>query len=240
MPKFDFEYKIIRGKGKGFRGQRKTLSVYVRKDASVEVRCDLNTPVSVIEDFLSQKSGWINKTRAKVLNELKNSATSSELSFESGTQLLLLGQFYPLIFEENEIAYFDGKQFVLPPRLEGNKDAIHAILKMIYKQLAREYLTSLVNTHAEIMGVQPTGIRITSAHTRWGSCSARNSLNFSYKLMMAEPECIRYVVIHELAHIRHHDHSARFWSLVATHAPDHRAHATRLRALARLPQFREI
>lgn len=242
LPEFDFEYKIIRGKGKGFRGQRKTLSIYVRNDAnaSVEVHCGLNTPDSVIEDFLLQKSSWINKTRAKVLQEIENTSLSPNFSLTNGAELLLLGQICPLIFEGSGAPCFNGKQFVLPTRLEGNTEALRATLKNIYKQIARKYLTSLVQTHAEIMDVQPTGIKITSAHTRWGSCSAKNSLNFSYKLMMAEPECIRYVVIHELAHIRHHDHSTRFWSLVASHAPDYRAQAARLKALARSPWFQSV
>ena len=86
---------------------------------------------------------------------------------------------------------------------------------------AREILPPKAAHYAALLGVKPTGITITSARTRFGSCSAKNSLSFSWRLMDYPEEAIDYVVVHELAHIRHHDHSKAFYDLVASVMPDH-------------------
>lgn len=87
---------------------------------------------------------------------------------------------------------------------------------------AREYLPMRVDYWSSIMGLTPTGLKITSARTRFGSCSGKNSLCFSWRLMQYPPEAIDYVVVHELAHIRHHDHSPAFYALIERYMPDWR------------------
>lgn len=87
---------------------------------------------------------------------------------------------------------------------------------------AREYLPMRVDYWSGIMGLTPTGLKITSARTRFGSCSGRNSLCFSWRLMQYPPEAIDYVVVHELAHIRHHNHSPAFYALIERYMPDWR------------------
>ena len=73
------------------------------------------------------------------------------------------------------------------------------------------------------MGLVPAGIKITSARTRFGSCSGKNSICFSWRLMLYPPEAIDYVIVHELAHIRHHDHSLAFYALIEQYLPDWKA-----------------
>ena len=87
---------------------------------------------------------------------------------------------------------------------------------------AKEYLPMCVDHWSGIMGLTPTGLKITSARTRFGSCSGKNSLCFSWRLMQYPPEAIDYVVVHELAHIRHHDHSPAFYALIERYMPDWR------------------
>ena len=72
------------------------------------------------------------------------------------------------------------------------------------------------------MGVTPTRITITRAKTRFGSCSGKNSVSFSCHLMLYPDAAVDYVVVHELTHIRHHDHSAAFWAEVERFMPDYR------------------
>ena len=86
-----------------------------------------------------------------------------------------------------------------------------------------------VDYWSDIMGLTPTGLKITSARTRFGSCSGKNSLCFSWRLMQYPREAIDYVVVHELAHIRHHDHSAAFYRFIASVMPDHEARRALLR-----------
>lgn len=87
---------------------------------------------------------------------------------------------------------------------------------------AKQYIPPRVEHYAGIMGVEPTGIRITSARKRFGSCSGKNSLCFSCLLMQYPPEAIDCVIVHELAHIRHHDHSEDFYKFIYRYMPDYR------------------
>ena len=84
---------------------------------------------------------------------------------------------------------------------------------------------------AKRMDVTPTAIKINGAKTRWGSCSAKKSLNFSWRLIMADDDVIDYVVVHELAHIAEMNHSARFWALVEGALPDYQSRKAKLKAL---------
>ena len=87
---------------------------------------------------------------------------------------------------------------------------------------AKEYLPMRVDYWSDIMGLTPTGLKITSARTRFGSCSGKNSICFSWRLMQYPTEAIDYVVVHELAHIRHHNHSPAFYALIEHYMPDWR------------------
>lgn len=87
----------------------------------------------------------------------------------------------------------------------------------------------MVAQWAQRMGVQPAGVSVTAARTRFGSCSGKNRLSFSLYLMDFPPAAIEYVVVHELAHIRHHDHSPAFYREVETYLPDWRQRRALLR-----------
>lgn len=90
------------------------------------------------------------------------------------------------------------------------------------RQRAKELLPDRVAHYAAIMGVTPTSVKITSARTRFGSCSGKNGICFSLYLMQYPEEAIDYVVVHELAHIRHYDHSPAFYAEVAKVLPDYK------------------
>ena len=98
-----------------------------------------------------------------------------------------------------------------------------------WRQQAKETLPPLVAHWAQRMGVLPTGITVTAARTRFGSCSGKNRLSFSLYLMAYPEPAIEYVVVHELAHIRHHDHSPAFYREVEAYLPDWRARRALLR-----------
>ncbi|HHT16537.1 MAG TPA: M48 family metallopeptidase [Papillibacter sp.] len=87
---------------------------------------------------------------------------------------------------------------------------------------AKAYIPPRVAHYSALMGLEPAGITITGARTRFGSCSGKNRLCFSWRLMQYPPEAIDYVVVHELAHIRHKNHSRAFYDLVARYMPDHK------------------
>lgn len=99
----------------------------------------------------------------------------------------------------------------------------------VLRQKAMRILPPKVEQYAVLMGVRPVGVTITAAKTRFGSCSTKNRLCFSLYLMRYPEDAVDYVVVHELAHIRHHNHSPAFYALVARFMPDYRRREALLR-----------
>lgn len=113
------------------------------------------------------------------------------------------------------------RQQAYPPLTPAETEAL--------RQKAKEILPQKVALWADVMGVAPTGIKITAAQKRFGSCSGKNSLCFSLYLMRYPEEAIDAVVVHELAHIRHKNHSPAFYAEVEHYLPDYRQRAKLLK-----------
>ena len=90
------------------------------------------------------------------------------------------------------------------------------------RRAAREVIPPLVERYSKLMGLRPSSVKITSAEKRFGSCSGKNALCFSWRLMAYPTKAIEYVVVHELAHIKHHNQSAKFYALVEKYMPDYK------------------
>jgi len=97
-----------------------------------------------------------------------------------------------------------------------------------YKEQARKIIAARVEYWAEIMGLDYNRMSIRHTRTRWGSCSSKRNLNFSYRLMFLDLELMDYVVIHELAHLVEMNHSQRFWDIVSKYCPDYQEYRVRL------------
>ena len=107
-------------------------------------------------------------------------------------------------------------------RRQQNLPEIREEDKPLYVKRAKAILPSKIDYYARRMGVQPTGLTVTSARTRFGSCSGKNRLSFSWRLMAYPEAAIDYVVVHELAHIRYKDHSRAFYGFIESILPDYR------------------
>ncbi|MDD5382874.1 MAG: DUF45 domain-containing protein [Candidatus Margulisbacteria bacterium] len=95
--------------------------------------------------------------------------------------------------------------------------------------IAREKIVERCRYFSELTGYRPVAVKITSARSRWGSCGAKGSINFSWRLAMSPPQVIDYVVVHELVHLVEPNHSPNFWRRVAEVIPDHKLHRRWLR-----------
>ena len=102
-------------------------------------------------------------------------------------------------------------------RPEPTEDEIKALIEK-----ARELLPVRTAHYSAIMCLRPQNVKISNARTRFGSCSYKNSINFSWRLMLYPPEAVDYVVVHELAHIRHKNHGKEFYALVESVLPDYK------------------
>lgn len=208
------------------RSRRKTLAIYITENAQLDVRAPLKMSVKDIESFLRLKESWIN---AHIAAKQEKNRLQNEFVLDYGSKLLLLGAEYPIEQRNGSRCGFDGTVFYMPGGFDGNAIKENAV--KIYKLLAKKYIAAKVSAYSDAVGVTPCSVKINSAKTRWGSCSGRNSLNFSWRLMMASEAAVDYVVVHELSHILYHDHSNGFWTQVASVMPDYKECQKQLKAV---------
>lgn len=196
------------------RSKRKTLALIVRPDGSLIVRAPLKTAEKTIWGFIEDHAEWIEKKRAEALAALP----PTPRQFVPGERFLFLGTAYPL-----EIVKGQQKPLILEGNFklaESAQTDARLVFEHWYRAQARRILEDRVNSYANEYGLHYQKIGITSARTRWGSCSGNGSLNFSWRLIMAPMEAVDYVVVHELAHTVFHNHSRRFWKKVESIMPD--------------------
>lgn len=172
------------------KSRRKTIALVINSDAELVVRAPFYASNQDIMRFVQEKQDWIKRKTEEMKNKRQEWPT---LSLQDGEKILYLGRECMLFHGMTRKIYFDGKAFLLPD----SKDARTKLVTW-YKKRATAILQERVDTIAKKMQVFPEGVKITSAKTRWGSCSSTNHLNFSWRLIMCPPEVVDYVVVHEL------------------------------------------
>ncbi|MGQ0621065.1 MAG: M48 family metallopeptidase [Panacagrimonas sp.] len=120
-------------------------------------------------------------------------------------------------------------ELFVPPSWLAQPAQMQKLLRDTFKREALIDAQRLLDEEAARLGVTFDGPRIADQKTLWGSCTAQGLISLSWRLVMAPTEVFRYVAIHELCHLRHHDHSERFWKLVARQMPDFETHRRWLR-----------
>ena len=220
----DLTYQLIRSKKR-----TKTLSLTVKPEGMVVIQAPYPVPQAEIDGFFQRKLPWIRQKLATLALQVSREIPRSD-ALAAGDKVLFLGVAYPVIINGINLnggnLSFDGSRFILSPcAAASGKDS----LRSWYQQTASSFLPDRVSVYEEIMGCNSRSVRISRARSRWGSCSADNRIALSWRLMMAPPAIIDYVVVHELAHIREKNHSPRFWSLVGNICPDYRKHRRWLR-----------
>lgn len=189
------------------RSRRRTIALVIDNDGELIVRAPFFANNYDINHFITEKQDWIIEKSLEVKRKIDNCPI---LTLEEGETISYLGNQCVIHRGFVKNVYCDGESFLLPE----TDDAKDKLIAWFKKDAAR-ILKERVEHFAALMHVEPCGIRITSAKTRWGSCSYKNHLNFSWRLIMCPQEVVDYVVVHELCHIYHKDHSKNFWNSVA-------------------------
>lgn len=217
------EYKLT-------RSNRKTIALYVR-DGIVEIRAPLKAAKAQIDKFVASKEDWIIKRLDK---HEKLTEKRETFSLNYGDKVLYRGKEHPIVARPGNRVGFDDEAlcFYMPPNLP--MEGVKAAVIQIYKLLAKRCLTERVLHYQPMMGVSVTSLKINSAKTRWGSMSGKRSVNFSWRLILADDDIIDVVVVHELAHIKQMNHSDKFWAEVEKILPDWRERENRLKELSRM------
>ena len=206
------------------RTRRKTIALIVDNQGNLIVRAPLHTSDARIRELVGQKSGWIEKKKQQVLERRPPEA---EDRFREGREFFYLGRRFPLVLVERRRPLLS-----LKDRFELARPALpqaEQVFEDWYRVQARRVLLERSKRLAERFGFQFRRLSITGARTRWGSCGARGSLNFTWRLVMAPEPVIDYVIVHELSHLRVHNHSRPFWDLVESLMPDYRQARTWLK-----------
>ena len=115
-------------------------------------------------------------------------------------------------------------QALSPKPSQKEKTPYERRLEAPYRQAAKEYIPKRVAYYAQLLDVTYATISIRDQKTRWGSCSSKGNLSFSWRLILAPPKVLDYVVVHELCHRKEMNHSPRFWALVESLVPDYKTH----------------
>lgn len=214
------------------RAKRRTVSIQIRPDGKVIVRAPLRVAEKVVRAFVESKADWILRKKA----EAAAHAPAPARTFRDGERFLLLGREIPLrVVPGQRAALTLQDDFLLSSKAVAQAATV---FEKWYKAYALKLLTERVALYAAQHGFQPKRIRISSARTRWGSCSTSGTLSFTWRLVMAPLEVVDYVVIHELVHLKVHNHSKTFWDSVAALMPDYKRRMNWLKTnSARMTQF---
>lgn len=229
------EYKLIRSK------RRKTLALQV-KHGQVTVRAPDYVTSAFIDIFIQEKSAWL---RNKLAEQQK---TSDACDFSQGSSLLYLGEKVTLntcIAKKSEVyfshnvtseiescTYQNTTNKLLNVAISERTNAkltvplakakqIKKQLEVYFKQQAEQLIIERLETISKEISLCPSMINIRQYRARWGSCNNRGELSFNYLLMMTPLYVIDYVIIHELCHLEHLNHSKEFWQLVEKFCPNY-------------------
>jgi hypothetical protein len=200
------------------RSKRRTIALIIERDGSFVVRAPMRAPTAAIETFIQQKADWITRTREKIKNTLREPILGKQ--YADGEKFLLLGSSFDLKlvgFQKHLLHFESGFTLSRAAQAKGEQ-----VFTRWYKERALEIISERVRQYSQQYGFTPKQVKISSAKTRWGSCSSNGTLNFTWRLVMAPLEVIDYVVAHELAHLRVKNHSSKFWKEVESIYPEYK------------------
>lgn len=209
-----FRYTIIKSK-------RRTYSIKVTEDNLVYVRVPLRTSQAEVEKLLSEKADWIEKVIS--FNNANSLALPCVKSYDKA---YVCGKLVPVVL--------GGRNFI--DECGVHVASIKSFKTAYVNSLGGWFLSEFSATEA-FTGLKSRSVGFRSMKSMWGRCSAGGEIIFNFKLLMLPKELQRYVMVHELCHTVHHDHSAAFWRAVSAFVPDWKKLRSRLKEYAFLARM---
>lgn len=214
------------------RSKRKNVQIRMLSVDQIQVSAPTRMTLTELEKMILTKAKWIIKqaTRLAALSTLTVNSAIAE-----GAQVLYLGNPYTITLKLANApdVYCYNSTIVISCCSDGSKPA-DAILKDWYVKSAAAFFKEKTAFWAPRLGVNPQRITIKDQKTRWGSCSSKGNITYNWRVVMAPPAVLDYLVVHELAHMLVPNHSQNFWQLVETTLPEYKAHRKWLKDNSRL------
>lgn len=227
MPSFRYGDTVIEYTIR-YKPNIKNVTIYIDHNEGVKIIAPTGTKQDLLKDILHKKSRWIIK-KQKEIDDIKKLSPSKE--FRSGEEFPYMGRNYPLEIDHSDPTSRAGLKFrqgvfraTLPKNL-GPKERemlLRQLFKDWYISRGQEKIKERVEHYCPILKVTPTKVLLKDQKTLWGSCTKKGTININWRIIMAPPAVIDYLVVHELAHLKHPNHSDDFWHLVQLALPDYR------------------
>ena len=207
----DLSIEVVRTK------RRKTASIKVI-DGLVQAIVPDQLSDGRVEALIQKRTPWIRKK----LREQSQIVTPKPKEYVSGESFTYLGRNYRLKVHrgtDREVKLKGGYLEVGLPKKPKDGEIRNALVEW-YEGHALERLTEKTNRYAGIMGVAPNSISVRDYKSRWGSCSSRGEISYNWRIIIAPHHIVDYVVVHELCHLKHPNHSPTYWRFVKREIPD--------------------
>jgi predicted metal-dependent hydrolase len=209
----DFDVKLITSP----RRVKVTLKV---SSKGVFLHIPPKLPMTIVHNVIAERTDWIKQQLAK------QPEPQPERQWRQGETLSLFGQKHELHLEQkadSPSVRLTGHTIILSGRLHriGLKTRRQSIVNW-YKEQATIYLNKRTEELSQQIGLTPKSITIKTYKARWGSCNIRGEIQYNWQIMQTPPSVIDYLIIHELCHLKHHNHGKVFWRLVEQHFPKFR------------------
>jgi len=210
---------VIEGIDEIILSKRKRITLTVQPGGKTVLRAPLRSKEGTLRAFVEAQGEWIARAQKRMASLPE---PPKPYRFVEGEALLYMGVRYPLHLVEKQkagLVFVEGEGF----RLAKSRQAEGAkLLENFLRKETRRLCQAYISHYAAMKGLKLGALRVNNAKTRWGSCSGKNSLNFSLRLAMVPLACLEYVVVHELCHTQHHNHGQAFWALVEAVLPGYK------------------
>ncbi len=193
------------------RSRRRTLAISVGADGSLVAHAPMKMPLRTIEGFIAEKQSWIEKKQAEMAQKR---ARQRRVIGVDGERVPYLGGVLLLRYADVDAPCRAGSELLLPRAAQGAQS-----VRDFIESEARHLLPPRVNELAAQLGLRPASLAFSRAKTRWGSMRTDGRMRLNVLLPLCPPDVMDYVIIHELCHMRHPDHSSAFWHAVEAALP---------------------
>ncbi len=214
------------------RSSRRTVALYVKPGGTLLVRAPWYVPVYVLMQFVRQKTAWIEKQR-KRLKDVK--PLGEQTVIDDGSVIPFLGRQLTVKVCEGARNTARLVENELHITMAGDRSLLRitAVVETWYRNRAKALLTTrtaeLASIHSSLMPA-PGAVSVRRMKRRWGTCHSSGAIWLNSELVKKDPELIDYVIIHELCHLVHHNHSKEYYALLGTIIPNFRELRKRLQA----------